>query len=329
MNRHITITEEKWPLKKPFVISRSSRTETSTITVTIEEGPHKGVGECVPNSRYAETIASSIKQIQSVERELADGLDRIALNKLMPPGTARNAIDCALWDLEAKQSGKDVGVISGLEWPGNIETVQTVSILSPKEMHQEAKALAGFSTIKVKMSADLVLERMTAVHAGAPNAKFLIDANESWTIELLKEVTPALADLNVQMIEQPLHADDDEALRNYQSMLPIYADESCHSSADLAGLVGKYQGINIKLDKTGGLTEAIALEKAAYHQGFQIMVGCMLSTSLGIAPAMFVARKAKFVDIDAPALLAKDRQYGIQIEQGIVSTLDRSLWGGR
>ncbi len=328
MKRKVSTLLEKWPLKKPFIISRSARSETSTITVSIQDGMHRGCGECVPNSRYGESIDSTIEQMKTVEQELSDGLNREELNDIMPAGTARNAIDCALWDLDTKLSGKNVATMSGLDWPVAIETVQTISILSPQKMHEEAKTLSNFPIIKVKMNSELVLERVRAVHAGAPNSKLLIDANESWTIELLKHVTPYLTDLNVQMIEQPLHADDDLALTDYQSQLPIFADESCHSTSDLPALKHKYQGINIKLDKTGGLTEAIALEKAAHRQGYQIMVGCMLSTSLGIAPAMFIAGRAQFVDIDAPALLKKDRKYGIQINQGKASALNPLLWGG-
>ncbi|GAB5486436.1 MAG: dipeptide epimerase [Parasphingorhabdus sp.] len=328
MNRQISIVEEKWLLKKPFVIARSSRTTTSTIKVTICDGFHKGIGECVPNSRYEESVESSIQQIRAVESQVIDGASRNELRKIMRACAARNAIDCALWDLEAKQVGQDVGVTSGLGWPQNIETVQTISILSPEKMHREAKMLRKFPVIKIKMNSEQVLERMAAVHAGAPNSKFLIDANESWTIELLKNVSPALVDLNVQMIEQPLHADDDSALQDHPFKLPIFADESCHSTTDLEALQNKYQGINIKLDKSGGLTEAIALKEAAETLGLQTMVGCMLSTSLGIAPATFIAKEARFVDIDAPALLEKDRLYGIQISNGKTSSLDPRLWGG-
>ncbi|MEP2988273.1 MAG: N-acetyl-D-Glu racemase DgcA [Parasphingorhabdus sp.] len=328
MKRKVSTFIEKWPLKKPFIISRSARTETSTITVSIQDGIHLGWGECVPNIRYGESIDSTIEQMKTIERELSDGLNREELNDIMPAGTARNAIDCALWDLDAKLAEKDVGTMNDLDWPVDVETVQTISILSPQKMYEEAQALAGFPIIKVKMNSEQVLERIRAVHAGAPNSRLLIDANESWTIELLKQVTPDLADLNVKMIEQPLHADDDQTLIGYHSQLPIFADESCHLASDLPALKNKYQGINIKLDKTGGLTEAIALEKAAYRQGYQIMVGCMLSTSLGIAPVLFVARRAQFVDIDAPALLEKDRKHGIQINQGKASTLNPLLWGG-
>lgn len=328
MKRQISIVVQKWPLKKPFIISRNSRTETSTIVVTIQQGPHRGLGECVPNIRYGETVETTMDQLKAIEQKLAAGLDRLELNKIMPAGAARNAIDCALWDLEAKNLEQDVGYTSGLGWPADIQTVQTISILTPQKMQDEAKSLARFPVIKVKMNAEQIFERMKAVHTGAPHSKFLIDANESWTIELLEQVTPQLAALNVQMIEQPLHADNDEALCHLRSKLPIFADESCHTSADLEQLTDKYQGINIKLDKTGGLTEAIALEEAAHRHGFQIMVGCMLSSSLGIAPAMFVTNRADYIDIDAPALLGKDHPHGIAITDGIASKLDHRLWGG-
>lgn len=282
----------------------------------------------MPNIRYGESIESSINQIRGLAQKVESGLGRSELNKIMPAGAARNAIDCALWDLEAKISGTDVATINGLSWPNTIETVQTVSILSPKKMHDAARALAKFPIIKVKANADQVLERLEAVHSGAPQSSLVIDANESWTIGLLSNLMKDLINLNVKMIEQPLHADDDQALSEYQSPIPIFADESCHSKSDLSSLGSKYQGINIKLDKTGGLTEALALEKSALERGYDIMVGCMLSTSLGIAPAMLLTRNARFVDIDAPALLAKDREHGIQIKNGKTSSFDSRLWGG-
>lgn len=282
----------------------------------------------MPNIRYGESVESTINQIRALEQKITDGLDRSELNRVMPAGAARNAIDCALWDLEAKISEKDVAALNGLSWPTEVDTVQTISILSPKKMHDAARALAKFPIIKVKANADQVLERLKAVHSGAPQSKLLIDANESWTIELLSQLMTDLIDLNVKMIEQPLHADDDHALTSFQSVLPIFADESCHTTSDLKSLGSKYQGINIKLDKTGGLTEALALQKSALHSGYDTMVGCMLSTSLGIAPAMLLTRGARFVDIDAPALLAKDRQHAIQVKHGKASSFDSRLWGG-
>jgi len=328
MVRRISIAEEKWPLAKPFIISRSARTETTTIKVSISDGSYQGVGEGVPNPRYDETPDSLISQIQVVESVIEKGLDRASLQKMMPPGAARNAVDCALWDLEAKQSGENVGQLSGLGWPNDIQTVQTISILSPEDMNKEAKELAGFPIIKVKMNGELILERIAAVHQGAPDSKLLIDANESWALDILNDCAPALAELNVVMIEQPFPAGQDEGLIAYSGPLPIFADESCHVSNDLPKLLGKYNGVNIKLDKTGGLTEAIVLEQAARKAEMEIMIGCMLSTSLGIAPTMFLASNARYVDIDAPALLGRDRDHAIRIDQGKVSPLDEKLWGG-
>jgi len=328
MRRQLSIIEEKWQLAKPFVISRSSRTETATIKVIVKDGAHEGIGEGVANSRYNETNASLVAQIREIEPELANGLDRDALRKAMPAGAARNAVDCALWDLEAKQCGRDVGILSGLGWPKNLKTVQTISILSPDEMRKEAASLSGFANIKVKINAEMIVERIRAVQEGAPNSNILIDANESWSMAILKEIVPVLSKSNVLMIEQPLAAGQDDILSEFQSPIPIFADESCHTSADIPILVGKYQGVNIKLDKTGGLTEAIALSETAQKQKMDIMIGCMLGTSLGIAPAMFLASKAVYVDIDAPALLANDRQHGIRIDHGQVSPLNHRLWGG-
>ncbi len=328
MARQISVVEKKWPLKKPFIISRSARVETTTIKVTIDDGPHRGIGEGVPNPRYDETATSLIAQIEEIKSALAGGLDRTELQQLMPPGAARNAVDCALWDLEAKQTGKHVGQFSRLGWPENLQTVQTISILSPEEMLEEAKALAGFPQIKVKINAELIVERIAAVHKGAPDSKLLVDANESWSLDILTDNAPLLADMNAVLIEQPLKAEQDDDLAGYTGPLPIFADESCHVSSDLPDLVGKYGGINIKLDKTGGLTEAIILEKAALDAKMEIMIGCMLSTSLGIAPTMFLASRAQYVDIDTPALLSRDREHAVQIDRGKVSPLDEKLWGG-
>lgn len=328
MTRHLSIAIEKWPLKKPFVIARGTRHETETVAVTIHDGDLIGRGEAVALPRYGETSASVARQIESMTDTLVDGMSPETLQQAMSAGAARNAIDAALWDLEAKRTGRDVGVLSGLGWPSDIQTVQTISILEPEEMGAEARELARFPVIKVKMNAEKIVERIEAVHANAPGARLVVDGNESWTMDILQEVAPDLARSGVEMIEQPLHADADHELTEYSGPLPIYADESCHICADLPKLRNKYQGINIKLDKTGGLTEAIRLAKAGPQDGFDVMLGCMVSTSLGIAPAMFVAKTAKYIDIDAPALLAKDRENAIQISDGAVSPLSPDLWGG-
>lgn len=328
MTMRISVDIEKWPLRKPFVIARGTRHETETVAVTIHDGDLIGRGEAVALPRYGESSASVARQIEAMTVALEDGVNAQSLQRAMPAGAARNAIDAALWDLEAKRTGRDVGSLSGLGWPTNIQTVQTISILEPEEMGAEARALAKFPVIKVKMNAEKIVERIAAVHANAPDARLVVDGNESWTIDILREVAADLARSGVEMIEQPLHADADHELVNYSGPLPVYADESCHTCADLPKLKGKYQGINIKLDKTGGLTEAIRLAEAGPREGFDVMLGCMVSTSLGIAPAMFVAKAARFVDIDAPALLAKDRENAIQISDGTVSPLSPELWGG-
>jgi len=328
MKRHIEYKEEVWPLAKPFIIARGQRLETHIITVTIS---HNGVvahGEATPTPRYGETSESVLHQLQQITPQLTAGLNRIDLQKSLPAGAARNAVDAALWDLEAQLSGKGVDHLSALPWPKKIATVQTISILSPDQMAQEAKELSNFPYIKVKLNAELILERVKAVHENAPKAKLLIDANESWTIDILQEVTPLLGNMGVVFIEQPLPAGQDQALESYNCPLPLGADESCHTRADLNSLTGKYDVVNIKLDKTGGLTEAIALAKAAKDLGLEVMVGCMLSTSLGIAPAMFLASQAKYVDLDAPALLKRDRAHKLTIHNGEMSSLDPRLWGG-
>ena len=327
MTRTLEITQEKWQLKKPFVIARSTRHETQTITVNLMEAGCVGRGEAVASPRYGETDQTVIADIEAIRGKIEGGLSRSELQHVLPAGSARNAIDNALWDLEAKLSGQDVGILSDLGWPEQIMTVQTVSILSPEQMEKEAALLKDFPIIKVKLNADQIKDRIKAVHKGAPNSKLLVDANESWTIDVLRDVAEEMADCGVVMIEQPLPAASDDVLSDYSGPLPIFADESCHTCEDLAKLRGRYNGINIKLDKTGGLTEAIALMAEAKALGFDIMVGCMLGTSLGMAPALFLASHASYVDVDAPALLAHDRCDGLSVSNGSVSALSKNLWG--
>jgi L-alanine-DL-glutamate epimerase-like enolase superfamily enzyme len=328
IQRSLSIIEQVWPLQNPFIISRGGRMETRTVTVLLEQDDVVGRGECVPYGRYGETIASVTAQVEQLGERLEAGLSRTQLQRIMPAGAARNAIDAALWDLEAKSTGRDVGQLSGLAWPSNISTVQTISILTPEEMGKKARALDHYPLLKVKLDAEQIIERVAAVHANAPKSKLLVDANESWTIDILNRVAAQLPQYGVRMIEQPLHADADESLADHDGLLPIFADESCHIRSDLDGLKGKYDGINIKLDKSGGLTEALALADAAKAQNYEIMLGCMLGTSLGIAPAMFLADRAKYVDLDPPSLVAKDREYPVHINKGRIATLSPSLWGG-
>ncbi len=328
MTRNIDIVRETWPLKEPFVIARGSKTETTVVTVSIREGDHTGIGEGVPTARYGESVDSVVSQIEDVRAALADGLTRRALLKQLPAGAARNAVDAALWDLEAKQQAKNVGELSGLGWPDGLVTAQTVSIGTAPEMGRTAAKLKQYPVIKIKLDQSEILARVSAVRENAPDATLLVDANESWSFDVLSSVAPELGDLGVAMIEQPLPAGSDEALSDYVSPVPLYADESCHTRDDLKDLVGKYAAVNIKLDKTGGLTEAIALREAAESMGFDVMLGCMVSTSLGIAPAMLLAQHAGYVDLDAPSLLSSDRTPAIDIRNGRIETLPAGLWGG-
>ena len=328
MKRHITLSTEVWPLANPFIIARNKRIEVPVVKLAINAGGFVGHGESTPSTRYGETPGSVVAQIKQIIPLLEEGLTRQSLQYILPAGAARNAVDSALWDLEAKTSNKPVSQLTGLSWPTQITTVQTISILSPEEMGREARLLKGFPMIKIKVNGERIIERIRAVHENLPDAKLLIDANESWNMEILKKVAPDLKALGVIFIEQPLPAGQDQELAEYNCPLPLGADESCHTRADLDYLKGKYDIINIKLDKAGGLTEAIALMKDARTAGFDIMVGCMLATSLGIAPGMFLATKADFTDLDAPALLAKDRKFGLTITQGSMSPLNPKLWGG-
>ncbi|UTW54770.1 N-acetyl-D-Glu racemase DgcA [Kordiimonas sp. SCSIO 12610] len=325
--RTLTITEDTWRLKKPFIIARGSRTETKTITVHISENSHTGRGEAVASPRYGESNASIIDEIENLRSDIENGISIENLQTILPAGSARNAIDNALWDLSAKLSNTTVGIASGLGSPNGIKTVQTISILSPDEVFKEARSLAGFPVLKLKLDNSLVSERVQAARSGAPNSKIIIDANESWTPDSLNKNLSMLADMKISMLEQPLPANKDETLINLNAPIPIFADESCHVTADLVNLRDKYQGINIKLDKTGGLSEAIKLYKAAKDMDFEVMVGCMLGTSLGMAPALFIAQHAAYVDVDAPALLAEDRDHHLTIHNGDVSDLNPSLWG--
>ena len=317
-----------WPLAKTFVISRGARTQADVIQVMIEENGIQGFGECVPYGRYNETMEGVIKQIESVKDDIINGMDRDQLQTRLNPGAARNALDCALWDLEAKQQGRSVGVLSELGDPNALTSAQTLSIDTPENMAKEATLYSQYPLIKVKLDNKQVMERMRAIKVSAPTSQFIIDANEAWTISELNEYCNELAELSVALIEQPLPARSNKDLVDYKGSVAICADESCHTSQDIPSLVGLYQAINIKLDKTGGLTEAIKTLQAARSHQLIVMVGCMVGTSLAMAPATLIANHADFVDLDGPALLAEDVAHGFQFNQGIMSALDQHLWGG-
>lgn len=325
--RRLTVTAETWPLASAFTISRSSRTETRVLVVDLYQGPFKGRGEAVPNSRYRESIDSVIAEIEAIRPALESGADRQKIGQLMDHGAARNAVDCALWDLEAKLAGQPVWQLAGLKEPQPVATAYTISLGTPETMAAAAAEQAARPLLKLKLGGDGDIERVRAVRAAAPLAELIVDANEAWRPDHLATYLPAMAELGVRLIEQPLPADHDAALAGIVRPVPICADESCHDRIGLASLIGRYDYINIKLDKTGGLTEALALAREAQAYGLGLMVGCMLGTSLGMAPAHLIAQMCRFVDIDAPLLLARDRPGGLRFQGSMVSPPNALLWG--
>jgi L-alanine-DL-glutamate epimerase-like enolase superfamily enzyme len=325
--RNVHAQSESWLLARPFAISRGVKIQADVVVVEIDEGGFTGRGECVPYPRYNETVDGVKIEIEAIFTHLEQGLDRAGVTRAMPAGAARNAIDNALWDLEAKMTGQRVWEIAGIAAPEPSITAETIGLGSIQEMAATAKRLSKAPLIKVKLNAELITERMKAVHDNAPNARLIIDPNEGWTIGQLKAVTPALVKMGVEMIEQPLRAGEDEGLWEYNSPITLCADESCHTKDDLQSLVGKYQMVNIKLDKTGGLTEALELAKSAEILNLGVMIGCMVGTSLAMAPAMLLANVAEFVDLDGPLLLKKDRELGLKFENGLVHPPKAQLWG--
>ncbi|MCC3862576.1 N-acetyl-D-Glu racemase DgcA [Pseudemcibacter aquimaris] len=319
---------EKFDLHTPFVISRGSRVDTTVIIVEIEEDGFKGWGESCPTPHYGESVESVMAQIDEIALKMKAGLTRAELQDALPAGAARNAIDCAMWDLEAKQSGKTIAELMGHDWPDALLSVETISIGEADKMGKKAKTLENFPTIKVKMNADDIENRIKAVHENAPNAKLIVDANESWNADIVRRVASTLKDNGVVMLEQPVPPAEDETLRGINAPLPLGGDESCHVAADLERLHGIYDVVNIKLDKTGGLTEAKKLLDQAKEMGFDIMVGCMVGTSLSMAAGMFIATEASYVDLDAPTMLATDRDHALTIKDGKMSALNPALYGG-
>lgn len=323
----LTVTTESWPIRGVFRISRGARTEARVVVVEFTDGPHRGRGECVPYPRYDETVEGVIATIEHIAPAITDGADRIALQDLLPAGAARNAIDGALWDLEAKRSGRRAWEIAGLPEPVPMTTAFTISLDEPEAMGAAARAEAHRPLLKLKLTGERDAERIAAVRAAAPDTRIIADANEAWTPEVYAHVAPRLSDLGVAMIEQPFPAAEDEVLRRLERPVPVAADESCHTRRDLERLAGLYDVVNVKLDKTGGLTEAAALVADARDRGFGIMVGCMIGTSLGIAPAMMLGSSAEYLDLDAPLLLARDRPEGVRFEGSVLYPPEPQLWG--
>lgn len=323
----LTVSIERWPIAGSFRIARGAKTEAVVVTARLSDGLHVGRGECVPYARYGETVEGVADSLRALASAVAAGLDRAGLQDRLPPGAARNALDCAFWDLAAKASGRRVADLAGLPAPGPVTTAYTLSLDAPDAMAAAATAAAK-PLLKLKLGGDgLDLARVAAVHRACPGARLIVDANEAWTPDHLLEQGSAMAGLGVVLIEQPLPADADEALAGIDSPVPLCADESCHTSADLPRLARLYSHVNVKLDKTGGLTEAIALTRAAKAMGLRTMIGCMVGTSLAMAPALLLAGDADFVDLDGPLLLARDRAPGLRYEGAAIRPAEGDLWG--
>ncbi len=290
------------------------------------DGEHVGRGECVPIKRYNQSAASVLAQIELLQ-DIGD-LDRDKLQQLLPPGAARNALDCALWDLEAIRSGKRVWELVNIPIVEQVVTSFTISLDTPERMADAASASGRLPILKLKLGGDeLDLARVEAVRAAAPKARLLIDANESWSRRHYQGMVPALSELGVELIEQPFSAANDEVLHTLDHPIPVCADESCHTTADLQRLKNRYEAINVKLDKTGGLTEALRLCERARENGFKLLIGCMVCTSLSIAPARLLGSVANWVDLDGPLLLARDREHGLSYRNEIIGIPSRELWG--
>lgn len=319
----IDVTRDVFKLAQVFTIARGSRTEAQVLTVKLNDGQHVGWGECVPYARYGESLQSVTDEIMG----LPDAFSRFDLYDLLPAGAARNAVDCALWDLEAKRAGNPVWELAGLEAPGPEITAYTLSLDTPEAMKAQAALHAFRPLLKIKLGTPDDMPRLEAVRAGAPKSTIIVDANEGWSAEVYADLAPHLVRLGVELVEQPLPAGEDHALLGMQRPVPVCADESCHDRSSLADLKGKYDVVNIKLDKTGGLTEALALRDAAIAQGYEVMVGCMVGSSLAMAPATLVAQGASVVDLDGPLLLAEDRDEPLIFDNAGVHPPSATLWG--
>jgi L-Ala-D/L-Glu epimerase len=318
---------ERWPIAGSFTISRGAKTEAVTVVAEVSRDGHTGRGECVPYPRYGETAEATLAALQSMQEALQHGLDRGGLQAAMPAGAARNALDCALLDLEAKTAGRRVWNLLGRPAPRACITAYTISLGSPETMAAATAKAAHRPLLKIKLGGDGDGARIAAVRKAAPESELIVDANEAWTAHNLERNLAECAEAGVTLVEQPLAAGQDQALARIKRAVAVCADESVHDLKSLDGLRDRYDAVNIKLDKTGGLTEALAMADAAQALGFEIMVGCMVATSLAMAPAMLLAHAARFVDLDGPLLLARDRDGGLRYDGSLVYPPDTALWG--
>jgi len=328
MARRLTVTIDRFPIAGAFTIARGSRTEAVVVTASVEEDGATGRGECVPYARYGETVEGVVASIESVRAMVERGASREALQDGMPAGAARNALDCALWDLDAKRSGVRAHVTAGVGRLLPATTAYTISLGSPEDMAEATAKAADRPILKIKLGAPGGdLDRIAAVRRAAPDATLIADANEGWNEENIAAHLAACADAGFALVEQPLPAGRDGLLASLSRPVPVCADESVHDRASLDQLIGLYDLVNIKLDKTGGLTEALALAQAASERGFGLMVGCMVGTSLAMAPALLLAPQARFIDLDGPLLLARDRDPALRYEGSLVYPPSPALWG--
>jgi L-Ala-D/L-Glu epimerase len=327
LSRQFAARIERWPIAGAFTISRGAKTEAVTVVAEVSQGGHTGRGECVPYPRYGETPEATLAAIQAMREPLSRGLDRQGLQAVMPAGAARNALDCALVDLEAKTGGRRAWTLLGRPAPRPCTTAYTISLGTPEAMAAATVKASHRPLLKIKLGGDGDAERIAAVRKAAPESELIVDANEAWSPANLAQNLAACAAFGVTLVEQPLPAGQDEALAGVKRPVAVCADESVHARASLDGLRDRYDAVNIKLDKTGGLTEALAMADAAQALGFDIMIGCMVATSLAMAPAMLLAQQARFVDLDGPLLLARDRDGGLRYDSSLVYPPEAALWG--
>jgi L-alanine-DL-glutamate epimerase-like enolase superfamily enzyme len=327
MGPALTVARESWPIAGSFTISRGSKKVAEVVTVKLTRDGVSGYGECVPYARYDETVDSVVAALEAARAAIEGGLSRDDIARHIAPKAARNALDCALWDLEAKQAGSPVWRLAGLPEPKPVVTAYTLSLDTPEAMGEAAAKAAQRPLLKLKLGREGDEARLAAIRRNAPRSRLIVDANEGWASAILPRMLTACADAGVEMVEQPLPAADDGALAGLRRTVSVCADESAHGLDSLSALAGKYDAINIKLDKTGGLTPAIALARAAQAQGMTVMIGCMLATSLAMAPAMLLTPLAAVVDLDGPLLLKEDRTPGIRFEGSLMHPPPPALWG--
>lgn len=323
----LSVRVERWPIRGAFTIARGYKREAAVVVAEIADGAYRGRGECVPYPRYGESVEDVAAAIEGCAGALKEGLDRAGLASLLPPGAARNALDCALWDLAAKRAGSSAAALAGLSPLHAVPTAFTISLGAPETMAKQAATARGFPLLKLKLGGDGDAERLAAVRAALPETRLIADANEAWQPHETESLLQTAAKLGVELVEQPLPAGNDALLAEIVRPVPVCADESVHDRASLDELAGRYDAVNIKLDKTGGLTEALATAEAARARGLKIMVGSMVSTSLSMAPAMLVAQDADWVDLDGPLLLERDRDDGLAYEAGMAFLPSPDLWG--